>query len=766
YLHFTENASVNEPNWTQTLKKYSSEGNIEKERLLRQSLLASTRNFNKTLSGWFMDLFVQLEPSKEELLKLQNELFIALNSPHSKVVNTVLQHFKKIIDEKNINIDSFLDNISILLSSETKSVVSSSLLILDKLAKKHKDKQEGICLGTCQAFIHNDDDIQSKAAKLIQKYGSVSSEELKDTLAQYQESMFSNAKNILTDFLFFETKSESVLDVSDPVVTESLISKNNQIKPAENFDELLFLASQAFDNNQTYHIDLLPASLVNLQDEIIGNNIMKLEPAIQRASKLLKNPWLTNLGSLDHMLANFMITYTGILMQRFPKETKELQGKYSIYNFEGWSTHNKDIIYEPYKRILLSALNKITNKDTLPLLSTPTHSPAWISSLTLIDRLSQYQQKSVAPDGFDFQVAISRCALDNIEEAITASHEKLSGEYKNLILFLLTEDSIPQGPFNMESLWMTASLTKFPKIEYKAFEGFSCNKMRFNYFSGQFPWKTFVENYTYDHYDYAKKQNIKVQDTRGILKIEFGDKYKKAEGLKGMLSKILPTSKGEEKLIYDYMYIKSTYIVAEHNDIQRLMFLIPNNPEILLAQIIHRSLDHPKFWEEGHKKLVTKAIESLYAIWGNFGETAHLFVATCMISSEKTIRSFGAEIWIKGVNHSNIKSELIGEILGKHEQIEFAPLKRFTDLLMSDMFQISGHHNIELENLLVTMLNQLPAEPINNLKKLLEIYLEIISSNSSTMKNDKLINQLESWKSSASLAKVIKGIESKIIVEK
>jgi hypothetical protein len=38
--------------------------------------------------------------------------------------------------------------------------------------------------------------------------------------------------------------------------------------------------------------------------------------------------------------------------------------------------------------------------------------------------------------------------------------------------------------------------------------------------------------------------------------------------------------------------------------------------------------------------------------------------------------------WIKGSEQETINSVLLGESIGKHEAIEFVPLKRFTDLLV------------------------------------------------------------------------------------
>jgi hypothetical protein len=487
-------------------------------------------------------------------------------------------------------------------------------------------------------------------------------------------------------------------------------------------------------------------------------NIIKLEPAIQRANKIVHSEIKGSLGYLDHLLAYFMIGYTGMLMKRFPEETKSWKKKYAIYDFEEWQPMDyredeyKEIMFEPHKQILMGALAKLEKQERLPLLSTPTNSPAWISSKTLVERLSEYESENKKPECFDLQVAISRCAFDDKTNAIKLAEERLTGEYRQLMLFLLTENAVPQGPFTDEAAWMVASVSKFPKQEYPLFKNFVYNKKNHAYLSGQYEWKTIVEQYTYNLYNYEKKKDEEVTNSRKIIKIEFVNKPK-------AINYPLPE---EEKIIYNFVHIKADFIGIEHNDIQRLLLLTPNNPDPMLAYIIEKCLKNAEFFGEDSKRLTTKAAGLLHDIWIGFGGMAHLFVATCMISSEKTVRSFGAETWIKGVNHGNIKSELLGELLGKHERIEFAPLKRLTDLIMSNMLQISEKHNRELEVILVALLNQLPTEPIVNLKKLLELYSEVSSINGSSITDSKLIAQLNLWKKSAAVSKVIKGLEAKI----
>lgn len=738
--------------------------------------MATNRNFNKTLSGWFAELFIKLDPSKKEIFQLQSELFATFNSPHSKPLSTSLKFLKKIAADKSFNVEAFLGYVPLLLASETKGIVTSALMILEILARKREDCREEICIQSCQALLHPDDSLQSRAAKLIQKYGNSSSGNIKDALKPYEENLFVNARSLLQDFMPVakredpagEEQNEKVVEISPVVVQE------NEIGAVKSFDDLLFLMSQSLDNNEPYHFDLLPAALIDLQDEVKGENIAKLEPAFQRAYKLLMNDWTSSTGFLDNMLATFLIDYGRYLVKEFPVEAqsiRKLHGSFTQKDVERnkqfglrigflreWKTQSGGL-YEPGKMLLLNALEKLQKKEQLPLLSTPTHSPGWLSATVLVVRLGQYQSAGVKPQDMDLQVAISRCRLEDIEEALGLANKLLRGEFLRLIKFLL-KGGDPEGPFGLTTAWIIASLSQLKEVP-EVFEDFSSNQLTQNFLTGQHNWKSFGEEVSYDRYDYKKKKNVKVQDTRKVLQITYEERKKK-NILKGFLSKLKISKNQDESLIYEYLLIKSTYLSAEYNDIKRLLMLIPNNPEPLLAQVIRKSLPHPNFWEEGDRKLVIATLEILQEIWSDSGKMAHLFVATCMISSDKTVRAFAAEIWIKGVQEGTINSILLGEIIGVHEAIEFAPLKRFTDMVMSNMFQISNKHNTALENLLTALIIQLPVEPIRNMKKLLEIYQEVLFSNGGNLTQE-LVPLLEGGKASASLKKVIIGIEERIL---
>lgn len=780
YLSFASEVTSKESQWIRCLCEFASQGKIDRHHLLKECILATARNFNKPLAGWFCDLFTTLDPRKEEVLAIQQEILNALNSNHSKPVNTALTALRKVADDAEFDADSFLDSTPLLLASETRTIVNSTLSILEKIAKKHKDKKEAVCVKSCQAFLHADEDIQSKAVRVIHRFGDAQFQELNQTLLKYQGSLLINTKKGLS-----QTFSADVIDESTlPVPLTSAAAEEDaapvEIPPVASMDELIFLSSQAFDNNRTFHIDILPAALIAMQAEIRGANIAKLEPALQRAFKLLIDGVLSTNGYLDHLLATFFVDFTKILIERYPldarpldvlhrsyerKETelRQREGKYHfmrIFPLSEWRTQNDDLVYEPYKKLLLYALEKLKTQDALPLLSTPTHEPSLISAAVLIKRLQSYAERKVLPESTDFQIAISRCDLSDGQNFIPLLEESLQGEWKNIMHFLLQPGSPPQGPYNLPALWIVAALSRDKSIppELKAF----INPKAINHLTGQFPWESLARDGLVDQYNYNTRKYDKVKTKEKTLHVYIEEVKSTDFSFKALFSGLKFREPEGTQTIYELLKLKkSPFGLVENNDIARLLYLTPNHPEPMLAHVASKALTYNNFFDSRDKSLVSGAVEVLMSLHARYGETGHLFVGTCMLSSDKTVQSFAAEIWSKGVLRKQVDSGLLGKIIGKHESVEFAPLRRLTDLIATNMMNISTKHNTELEILISEVLLRLPKEPITNLKKLLELYFEIISKNDSVVP-DNVLQQLKQWRGSGSLKKVIASLSGEV----
>ncbi len=759
--------------WIDTFKKYAGENRIDRKRLLKESLKASNNNFNQTLSGWFMELFIKLEPTKAETMELQQGLFQLLGSPHSKVVNTSSKYLKNLANEQGFLMDAYIDYAPSMLTSESKAIVTGALMTLDKLAKKYLDRREQICIIACQALIHQDNNLQLRAAKLVQKYGDVNSQPVKESIQAYYESLFSEARDILSDFSTGFVNYEAFIEDDLSKYGSTLV----EIRMPEDFDELVFLTSQSFDQNKTFHFDLLPAAILKFQNEMTAENILKLTPAFQRAYKMIASDWTHSMGYLDDMLANFFTSYGQLLVKFYPvaaepirimhqsfvKLENEKKAKWIGYQsrLEGikpWDIYTHSSGYKPHKHILLNAFSMLEKKISLPLLSTPTHEPCWVSSIALIERLSRYQEANVIPGDMDFQIAIARCIKGEPLQAIKLADKSLNGEYRELMGFVLGEDQPPKDSYKLKSAWLVAAATRFSLNVDPKWSSFS--SLSDTYLTGEFDWDLQVEGYSWRQYDYKLRKNIDVPAKRKTIRIKFGDKQKKTSAFKTVLNKILSTRNEIEPSVYDCIELKFKWLSAECNDIKRLLYLNPFQPQILLAHIINKGLKHIDFSEANDKKLIIYTLQTLLTLNFRYGAISNLFIASCMITSDKTVRTYAAELWIKGVTEGNMDSGSIGEIIGKHERIELAPLKRFTDLVISNMFQISQKHNRELERLLDACIGQMNDAPINGCKKLLEIYTEVLSVNKNKVQNENVIRRLNAWETTETLKKIIQKLQN------
>ena len=73
YLLYGEQDQA-ETDWKCTLKLLAEGGKINRHRLLRETVEAASRPFNKALNQWFIDLLHYLEPTPEELLAVTTQL--------------------------------------------------------------------------------------------------------------------------------------------------------------------------------------------------------------------------------------------------------------------------------------------------------------------------------------------------------------------------------------------------------------------------------------------------------------------------------------------------------------------------------------------------------------------------------------------------------------------------------------------------------------------------------------------------------------------
>ena len=780
YLNI-ENYSGGNDIWIDTIVNFTESKKLDRKKILIATLYTSTKGFNKTLSGWFFDLLLKLNPSSDEVLSLQDEFFAALNSPHSKVVNTVLKYFKTVASHKKFKHKVFIENASILLNSETKSVVTSTLMILDKIAKANQSSHISVCKKAAEGLINVDEKIQVRAAKIIEKYGDKKDEELVTEISLYTDGLLHNSKAILKDYLLEDNQLEDYVEATEKIEISNVLAEDNKITTYKTIDELIFFVSQAIDNNEVYHIDLLLSYLPKLNLLLNETNVAKLEPIFKRSLDLaLSYDWNSRIGNLEHEAAYYINDIAEILMKRFPvalasfKKTKRAKiQKLKADRF--YSSHHKenlkaieqqsipDYIYQIHRRLFLKSKSFIQKNIALDLLSTPTHSPCWIDPIILIDRINTHEEHNEPISLYDFQIAISRLPFNTTTNNIENHIDSISdNDIKQVLKYHFNFAKLEDNKLTQPELWLQSVLIKNDKHELEYFQ----NKLSTNLKKelGTYTWDCKLRDHFYMQYDWSLKKEVKKKMTKKELKLyDFDTNKKEPESLLDNLKGIFKFSKNTVKIksMYNFMYFKNQkyYTTIQPHDDIKFLYLSPNNPSMFLSQVVHYNLKESTFFDETSKKNMINLLKGLYNIWSrsDYTESTYLFLATGLLCSDKVARELAAEVWIKANYEETINNSLLGGIIGKLEAGEYAPLKRFTDLLTSNLFNISKKHNKSLFKLLSSAVKEMNDTPIRGSKKLLEILLELKHTSKYTIDNFTK-EKLTKWQSVKSIQPIIKKL--------
>ncbi len=768
------------PFWKGTFQELIEEGKLDRMRLLKEALAASNRNFNKRLSTWFMDLFVFLAPNTQELLTLQPELFATLHCPHSKVVNSVLKIIKDLYKEKDFQTQDFLDLSDILLNSETKSVANSSLMIFDKLLRKDKSLARTLTLKSAIALANPHKAIQERAAKFIVKNDKDKSEELLAEINTYAADLLVDGKKILKDYLQEDSTAEAIAQEKDVVVDLNL-EETQKIRPIETMDDFVFLGSQVFENNEIYHVDLFLSALLRFKKQLTtSNNINKIELVFQKAYDIVvRGQWQNSF--LSELLGHCLLEISQQLMQQYPNETATLEKLQQVAlkkQAEFMSSHTN---YQPrikpfseyqpqywfcsaYKHLIQNFFSLYQNEQDINLLSTPTHSPFWIDPLTLAERVANYQSKKVDFLEMDFAFAIARCHLKDTTAALAYTKKNIEGEAQKILLYLFDEKVKLKKSDKTKKLWIQAALTKNNTPEI-SFEEMGKTFPNINICKGDIEWLT--EHYQTQERVYSGAIQKRVLKT--VWKTSFFIWCPVSQTKTDIVNDIKTYKEREMEMalgIFDHLNWPLTYayfrtdrisLFSFNKDVKHMFTLLPNNPEMYFYWVIKNAIWH-RMPEVAEDRTVTQSIEVLFDTYQPLGNIAHVFLALAFMYKDKTVRSLVAEFWIRAVQTQQIDVTQLGHNIGKIERVEWLPLKRFTDVAMQQLLNISPQHNRALETMLTHCILAMGDKPIKNTKKLLELYTELLHLNKSQITDSAIVGKLEKWQSSPSLKKPIKGL--------
>ena len=748
--------------WIKTFKELIQKKSIDKIRVLNEAILTTTRFNNRSITGYFFKLIEALSPSNEELISLQDTLLLVLQTQHSKPINQTLKYLKRIHKEPSFDVEGFMEQVPLLLSWSVKAVVNATLGLIDVLIKAYPTHKEALAILATQALLQEDESLQTKTIKLLAKHKLLETPIILDEIAIYTEGLYHSTKQLLPELEEVSTGEETI-EITPP----QHIREDNRIVYPESFDEMVFFFSGVFEQKNIYDFDLFVALLPKLKKLVTEDNIDKLEPVFQRALKCYASMHneVSNPSKIVALMAVVFLEFAMFLRKTFPsslattkKNYNELMKFFSTYGLRtSWSAsmeleeaigypteatnyalNNNKITTKIQKRKAFGyiestqaqlLLEMINSKFTFIPLSTPTHSPCWIELSTLLSRIENVEKNTNNIHLLDIQIALSR-VLD-----ISNHIDITNTEFTNIFSYLFNNTPLDMKQVIHPEYWLVAVLRRGDDIDAQKFtEEFNTDKTTHSILSLP-KWRAYREPWEYEDWE----KGVKVK--KSVMSPKF----------------IIERKRIVENLPFESIFKHSSitgYEISSY-DICNYLYLAPTIPRFLLQNIIiHTAKNYSDTY-------TTKALEgislALIDIWDNFGEIEYLFLAYILTQENKTTRQLTSELWHKATLEGTMNHQLLGETLGKLEYNEYAPLKRFTDLVVSNILNLSTLHNQGLHTLLSAMIANMNDEPIKGTKKLLEIYLEVLSLTELSVPNE-IIQKLKVWGEVKSLKSLVKKI--------
>jgi hypothetical protein len=680
--------------WVLLLSKLLQETLISQDKVLKEFLSAPRESI-------YLDILFNLPIEVKSYLKRQNMLLSFLDTNNNKLLNIVLKLLKPLAKESNFNVSLFMEYLEFLFSSAIKSIQNSTLVIVNTLLKEHPKYKNTLILMLPQLLIHKDEKLQIKVIKIIKKHTTLE-ENLLQAIEPYYNTLFTEAKNLLPNSI------HSLQETTD----KTIVTQENhliEIDYPKEFNELIFFFTTAFENKEIYNFDLVLHNILNINKLLNEDNIDTFIPIIQTAYHTA-HTLNFNKGLVTYIAIDLVLRYAQLLAKRYPQYEKEINAIMKEMPYFNYINH-KVYCYKPFIHLSHLVQEKLLQDITAPLLSTPTHSCAFIDISIFIQRIKKYEEMKLNIDPIDMQIAIARVIPD---EKVTNQIDILdSTEIKTLLHYINSDTALNIDSIETPELWISALLRKNHKKDLALFQRyFEVTK------EGLFPyllpqWSGGYIDYHNGLYGKDAIYSLSQKTPRNGINFEHRLFYK--------ISKI------------DNIYTQVNTIDLQYdihkNDDEKFLLLSPYYVEPMLLNSIRVHNYDKSFPRANLLRHAENIIPLLMQLWqyNHISQIPYLYLACSIVDQNQTIRTLSIELWYKATTEGTMNHYLLGKTLGKLEHNEYAPLKRFTDLVVSDMLNISPLHNQGLHTLLSAMIAHMSDEPIKGVKKLLEIYLEVLS---------------------------------------
>lgn len=726
--------------WLYLIPEFIKQGKLEREWVLQKCIEIQSNFWKQTTKKFYKDLFKALNPTEQELLNLQDSLFMLLQHELKPTVNFALDSLKPLIHHQAFNFAEFMTFIApMMMNGEFKSSIKSLLTQFDKILKTHPQHMALIYPSLCHVLFINDLALQEKAVKLLVKYANqdILGDEW-ENLISHIETLFDSLPNDIKTLLaplyqtqdeINESKTEHIVqnllsDMTyqyDPVVRIDYFADDKKIELYSEFNDILFNVQQLISTKNPIDIEIFMESWLKLKsnNQLPKDYLEHIKPILEQYRK----SWYYN-RAFNAFKAEFL---NDIFQNNDEK-------------YEHYDKSRDYKIINSYKAMIPQFIRLNQHNPNLSLLSMPTHFPAFIEPKVLVERLISYQDANETINLTDYAVALARMPRVNIEPAI-----ELLSEIKDVLIieslkfaFGVTEigETIPPK-------YITELFGNNKDEDYQAWRGIFATIAK--------------THYPYIELDYQHSESYLFDRVIKNDLIGSDYHYKKIYEYKEKNGKYAHIEAGQEVTFQMKEYFNLAHTTNLYRQVCYYSELCPDwedHYNLLLPKYLMtiNQIDYDKFLstyifynETVHPKLALPILERLMSEDYPYNAYTQFILVACLFAKDKAVRLAGIDAVIFAISHFKLDPNMFAQHSSQWIQHFSAPFSRYVECITQLSQYESIYQKVLLEIIEKTIIqiefkDKLPT----NFKKYLEIYYLLLSSLNKKADNN-VIDKLQQW---------------------
>lgn len=540
--------------WSAALSRLSTEGHLDRGRLLDSSLSGLTMGFNNRAITDYISFHNHLAPTIDEIAARQQTYIDLMSNQASHVVTFALKMLKVVDKAKALDDSAFLAGAARLFTMRTKTQPKNGLSLLKRILKRNPDLARTVARTAAAGLIHPSADIQEGSLDLIDLAGVEGDDELLAVITEAVEDVAAThrprAEQLLAKLGGVERAGEPLADtdiesdrsellarcealdgklrrmagVDDAIAAldgrtppapmefgildAPVLGSLDKIEPIESFEELLDTVSHAVEVvDSADDVERILDGISRLCDRRPDDFDRLVGPLVKRVSRQDVSDTsrgLVHSYGAPAQLGGLLLTWlTGQAASPTPKAYKEGPGPTAFLNAR---------VRELAKRV--------SRRQAAPLLAAPTHVRGWIDPIVLCRRLVELQAAGMDVPECDLIQALLRMAPDRRGEAIKLAGDIEGHAGKALRWALGGDEKIRRGDRKHPLLWLAAGRARNPGGVLDALAKFGLADLGADALvPAAYSWKAYVSKRGYgsEFYRYPKlKMTIEPKGKAGV----------------------------------------------------------------------------------------------------------------------------------------------------------------------------------------------------------------------------------------------------------